>query len=130
MIGKEKGKSAGRPAHKPTDKDRKIVSFASAIGLTQDQIGGLIGIHDETLRVYYRDELDFGTASANMKVGQNLFNIATGSTPQAASAAMFWMKTRAGWREVVRQENTGEDGGPIKFEDVTIRLIQPLNRLD
>jgi hypothetical protein len=29
---------------------------------------------------------------------------------------MFWMKTRAGWRETVRQENTGPDGAPITTE--------------
>ena len=34
---------------------------------------------------------------------------------------MFWMKTRAGWKETVRQENTGPDGGPIEFKGMSAR---------
>jgi hypothetical protein len=36
---------------------------------------------------------------------------------------MFWMKTRAGWKETVRQENTGPDGGPIEFKGMSAREI-------
>ena len=106
----------GRPEHVPTQKDREIVSFASAIGTPQETIGRLIGISHVTLREHYRDELDLGMARANICVGRNLYRIATGNSPQAAPAGMFWMKTRAGWRETVRQENTGPNGGPIETE--------------
>ena len=111
----------GRPEHVPTQKDREIVSFASAIGTPQATIGRLIGISHVTLRVHYRDELDLGMARANISVGRNLYRIATGNSPQAAPAAMFWMKTRAGWKETVRQENTGPDGGPIEFKGMSAR---------
>jgi len=105
----------GRPEHVPTQKDREIVSFASAIGTPQETIGRLIGISHVTLREHYRDELDLGMARANISVGRNLYRIATGNSPQAAPAAMFWMKTRAGWKETVRKENTGPDGAPIEL---------------
>jgi hypothetical protein len=113
----------GRPRHVPTQKDREIAAFASAIGTPQETIGRLIGISEQTLREHYRDELDLGMARANISVGRNLYRIATGNSPQAAPAAMFWMKTRAGWKETVRQENTGPDGGPIERVDVTAREI-------
>jgi hypothetical protein len=106
----------GRPAHVPTPKDRGIASLGAAIGIQQDHIARMIGIHDETLRTYYREELDIGKSRANLSVGQNLYRIATGNTPQAGPAAMFWMKTQAGWKETVRQENSGAEGGPIKSE--------------
>ena len=111
----------GRPRHVPTQKDREIVSFASAIGTPQATIGRLIGISDHTIREHYRDELDLGMARANISVGRNLYRIATGNSPQAAPAGMFWMKTRAGWKETVRQENTGADGGPIEFKGMSAR---------
>jgi hypothetical protein len=41
-------------------------------------------------------------------------------TQAAAPAGMFWMKTRAGWRETVRQENTGPDGAPIEMKAMII----------
>src|ERR1700738_4542414 len=103
----------GRPRHVPTQKDREIVSFASAIGTPQLTIGRLIGINETTLREYYREELDLGMARANISVGRNLYRIATGNSPQAAPTAMFWMKTRAGWEEMLREENTGPDGAAI-----------------
>ena len=110
----------GRPEHVPTQKDREIVSFASAIGTPQETIGRLIGISHVTLREHYRDELDLGMARANISVGRNLYRIATGNSPQAAPAGMFWMKTRAGWRETVRQENTGPDGTPTETKTMII----------
>jgi hypothetical protein len=110
----------GRPEHVPTQKDREIVSFASAIGTPQETIGRLIGISHVTLREHYRDELDLGMARANISVGRNLYRIAMGNSPQAAPAGMFWMKTRAGWRETARQENTGPDGAPIETKTMII----------
>jgi hypothetical protein len=119
----EEKQPPGRPRHVPTQKDREIVSIAAAVGIPQAIIGRLIGINESTLREYYRDELDLGMARANISVGGNLYRIATGNSPQAAAAGMFWMKTRAGWKETVRQENTGADGGPIEHAGVSAREI-------
>jgi hypothetical protein len=99
----------GRPKHIPTQKDREIASFASAVGIPQETIGRLIGVCHVTLREHYRDELDLGMARANFAVGRNLYRIATGDTPHAASAGMFWMKTRAGWRETGSQGDGGRE---------------------
>jgi transcriptional regulator with XRE-family HTH domain len=87
----------------------------SGIGLTQDQIGKIMGVSDDTLRKYYSDELAMGTAKMNAAVAQNLYSIATGSGPGAVPSAIFWMKTRGGWREVERKEITGPGGGPVEL---------------
>lgn len=34
------------------------------------------------------------------------------------AATFFWLKARAGWHEVIRQEHTGGDGGPIQLQRV------------
>ena len=113
----------GRPPHEPTPKDRKTVEIATSVGIPQPIIARIIGVHETTLRDYYRDELDLGKARANMAVCGNLFRIATGNSPQAAASAMFWTKTNAGWKETVRQENTGADGKAIEVIDVSARDV-------
>lgn len=107
-----------RKPHEPTDKDRKQVTLMAGIGLTHDQIAKIVGVSDETLRKYYAEELETAVSKMNAQVAQNLFSIATSKAPGAVSAACFWMKTRAGWREVDRKEITGPNGGPIQVTHV------------
>ena len=37
----------------------------------------------------------------------------------ATSAAIFWLKARAGWREKDIHEITGPSGGPVQMVDVS-----------
>jgi len=93
-------KKRGRPAHVPTVATRRQVIEFSAMGLTQMQISKLLGISSVTLVKSYREELDTAEARALFNVANNLYNIATDPTNKSsAAAAMFWMKTRGGWRE-------------------------------
>ena len=108
-------KSVGHPPHEPTEENRKLVSFAIAIGGTEPAIAEFIGISDNTLRKYYRKELDIGLFRFTMALAKKGYQTAMGDGPQAAAWGMFFLKTRAGWREVTRQEQTGEGGGPIKW---------------
>lgn len=93
-----------RRAHEPTEKDRKQVTVMAGIGLTHDQIAKVLGISDETLRKYYGNELETAEALMNAQVAQNLFSIATSKGAGSVAAAIFWMKTRAGWRETIKAE--------------------------
>lgn len=78
-----------------------------------------------SLRKHYRDELKNGHVKANAKVAENLFRKATGEGREAVIAAIFWMKTRAGWKETTVQEHSGE-GSPI----VAIKhyIVDPASR--
>lgn len=110
-----------RKPHEPTEKDRNQVTLMAGIGLTQDQICKIIGVSDETLRKYYEKELDTATSMMNAQVAQNLFRIATSKGAGAVASAIFWMKTRGGWREVDRREITGANGGPLAIADANLR---------
>ncbi len=107
MPDKSKG---GRPAHKPTDAQRKMVESMSAYGVPQMDISKVIGIERSTLQKHYREELDTATAKANSRVAQSLYNKALGDGSSAVTAAIFWLKTRGGWRETSNVNHISEDG--------------------
>ena len=95
----------------PTEEQRRTVKALSGYGVPQDGIAIHIGVDPKTLRKHFRDELDRGAVEATAKVAQTLFHLAT--VEKNVASVIFWMKARAGWRETVRQENTGADGQPV-----------------
>ncbi len=113
---------AGRKPFVPTDEDRKLVLSLAGFGAPHEyiaervhnpQTGKALGV--VSLRKYFRKELDSGKDQANTLVAQSLFRHATGSGKGAVTAAIFWMKTQAGWKEPPQGvELTGKDGGPVE----------------
>ena len=96
-----------RAPHEPTPEQRQLVQLHATIGTTQEQIARIIGIDAKTLRLHYRDELDLAMAKANATIGGALFNKAkNGDT----AAQIFWMKTRARWRERHDIDLSSSDG--------------------
>lgn len=103
-------KGAGRKPYKPTDEQRELVKSLAAVGITQEAIGRVVGCNDDTLRKYYRDELDCAAIEANASVGGALFGKAmAGDT----TAAIWWTKARMGWSEKKVHEHQGKDGAPL-----------------
>src|SRR3954467_9139381 len=86
----------GRRAHKPDPAQRKQVEAMAAYGIPEIAISRVVGIEAKTLRKHYRDELDLGETKANAQVAGFLFNSARGGN---VTAQIFWLKTRARWRE-------------------------------
>jgi hypothetical protein len=126
-------KKPGRKGHVVTERTRKQVMDLISLGLTQAQISMGMGISDVTLRKHYRHELNVGEVEMLANVSRNLHNIALDrDDPRSATAAIFIMKTRAGWRETSRTEVTGPGGGSIKLEAVPTtvnpRLLSPEER--
>ena len=106
----------GRRAHMPDSNERRQVQAMAAYGIPETYISGVLGIDPKTLRKHYREELDFGEAKANAQVAGFLFNSAKNGN---VTAQIFWLKTRARWREVpTALEHSGPNGGPIQTEDV------------
>jgi hypothetical protein len=98
------------PAHQPTDQGKLQVKTLAAVGIRHEDIAAKIGISADTLTKYYRQELDDGRIDANAQVGKSLYEQAkNGNT----TAMIFWLKTRAGWKETQVQEHTGPDGTPL-----------------
>ena len=86
----------GRRAHRPDPSQRRQVEAMAAYGIPEDNISRVIGVDPKTLRKHYRDELDLGETKANAQVAGFLFNAAKNGH---VTAQIFWLKTRAKWRE-------------------------------
>jgi len=100
----------GRPPHQPTDQTRLQAKTLAAVGIKHEDIAAKIGISADTLVKYYKQELDDGRVDSNAQIGKSLYEQAkAGNT----AAMIFWLKTRAGWKETQVQEHTGPDGTPL-----------------
>ena len=97
--------------HKPTDEQRKTVKAMAGYGITQEDIATVIAIDRKTLALHYGDELAKGAPEANAQVAQSLFQMATKG--KNVTAAIWWSKTRMGWKETVRVDGTGENGAIV-----------------
>lgn len=75
------------------------------VGSRQEVIAEILGISVDSLQRHYRSELDTSREKANAAVGGALYKKAmSGDT----ASMIFWLKTRARWRETVDISN--EDG--------------------
>lgn len=92
-------KKPGRPPYDPTDKDRAQVKAMAAMGIPDYEIAKVLQVSGPTMRKYFSHELEVGHIEANAKVAQSLFKQATDATKPNVTAAIFWLKCRAGWRE-------------------------------
>jgi hypothetical protein len=114
---------AGRPAFEPTAAERKQVEALSGYGLPIDQIAVLVrdGIHVDTLRAHFANELVSGKAKANGQVGKTLFQkVMAGDT----TAAIWWSKTQMRWAETQKHEVTGADGAPLEFREIKRVIVK------
>jgi hypothetical protein len=92
--------ATGRPAWKPSSKDREVVRMMTAVGVDQEQICCFFKITQKTLRKHCRDEIDGGVVEANLAVGRSMHQMAL-RAPYATrfQAARYWLACRGGWRD-------------------------------
>lgn len=126
------------PRFQPSPEQRELVRMLSGIGTRAAEICLLVKnpatgkpIDEKTLRSRFREELDEGMVQANARVGKTLFQFATDPKGgmKAVTAAIFWMKCRAGWKETVVNEVTGKDGNPVEVSH-TFLTPMPIEDID
>lgn len=99
-----------RAKHDPTPQQRQMVGVAKAAGLTHQQIADLISIDEKTLVKHYGAELKQAHSKAVVNIANNLYKRACGDSKEAVTAAIFWLKTRGGWKETQAIEHSSPDG--------------------
>jgi len=121
--------------HQPTEKMRNEVSALASFGIPQEDIAAYIGVSHPTLRKYYEQELKISAIKANAAVGKYLFSLASGNALKdekngathgdCKAAAIFWAKTRMGWRETNHIDHTNSDGTLTPPKTVVLRGVRP-----
>ena len=113
----EADKKVGRPHHLPNETTRTKVYTLSVVGTRHEDIATVLNISADTLTKYYHDELAKGRIEANASVAETLFKQAKeGNT----TAMIFWLKSRAKWKETSQHEISGNpDGTPVEVKIVT-----------
>lgn len=114
-----------RKAFGVNDAMRERVRYLAGVGVPQDDIAKILGCAPKTLRKRFRADLDRGVAEANATMCGFLFAAAkAGNIP----AIIFWLKTRAHWREKTAPDN------PIPGSDTEsnsqVVLVLPDNSRD
>jgi hypothetical protein len=107
----------GRPPHLPDATTRNKVFMLSTVGTRHEDIATVLNISADTLTKYYSDELAKGRIEANASVAETLFKQAKeGNT----TAMIFWLKSRAKWKETSQHEISGNpDGTPVEVKIIT-----------
>jgi hypothetical protein len=114
-----------RKAFAVSDSMREKVRYLAGVGVRQDDIAKIIGCAPKTLRKRLRDELDRGVAEANATISGYLFAAAKAGN---IAAIIFWLKTRANWRERAAPDEPipGRDAEP----NSPVVLVLPDNGRD
>lgn len=101
----------GRPTHTPTPETRRQVEALASCGTTYELIARVIDISVPTLTKHYGEVLEVAGVKANAMIAQSLYKRALSNDKGAITAAIFWLKARAGWRDNIPLDETGAPVG-------------------
>lgn len=111
-------KKTARAHHKTPETSGMVAALASH-GLPLDNIAAYLGIAKPTLVKWYWKEIRSASIETNFKVGEFLKNAATGDALElhrgatysdCLRGAMFWAKTRMGYKETQGIDHSSSDG--------------------
>jgi len=110
-----------RRKFQPSDEQRQRVRALAGYGVKHKQIAALLDLNSTTtLRKHFREELRQGPLEARAQMLSRLFKLAVSGRHPAQT--MFWLKTRAGWRETGNQEEAITPNRPIRW---VVQVYQP-----
>lgn len=101
----------------PEVRDR--VEALAAYGTPHKEIARVLRIDLEVLHTDYEEELATGRTKANSRVAEALYRTAIAGGREGVTAAIFWLKARAGWKETSVHELAAAEGSramdPLKI---------------
>ena len=93
--------------------DPARIEALAGYGMSVAEIASIYRLEQAMVRQTFAHELEAGEAKANARVAENLYRKATGEGREAVTAAIFWLKTRARWKERTVSEITTPPDSPI-----------------
>ena len=136
----------GHPKFEPTQDQRSQVKQMKALGIPEDRICKTITnpqtgkpVAPMTLARAFAAELESGATEFHTLVGNFILCAILGKKPAFGdaikseqvrmTAAIFYAKTKMGWKETVVNEQANKDGKPFLVDDARQRLIDEVDRL-
>lgn len=127
-TGKRPKSVKAPPSPAPTDygvspqqkAKQDAVALMVSCGLNQTTISSLLGMSKDKLQKLFRPELDFGKDILTSRVANALVQKALDGN---VMAAIFWLKSRAGWRETTELELSKKEGENISEVEREQRLM-------
>ena len=136
----------GRPKFVPTQDQRTQVKIMKALGLREDEICKTITnprtgkpVAPMTLARAFAPELASGAIELHTLVGNFILCAILGKKPALGdaikseqvrmTAAIFYTKTKMGWKETVVNEPANKDDKPVLVDDARLRLIGEVDRI-
>ena len=115
----------------PAANYRGQVEAMAGYGVPEADIAKVLDIDVETLRRHYPRELDASQVRTNAKIAENLYRKATGDGREAVTAAIFWLKTPARWKETSVHELGGSPELPhIGITEIRRIIVDPKHGAD
>ncbi len=112
-------------AYEPLPGHRSQVEAMAGYGVSEADIAKVLDIDPDMLRFHYRRELEASHVRTNAKVAENLYR------REAVTAAIFWLKTRARWKETSVHELGGaSDLPPIGITEIRRIIVDPRHGID
>lgn len=114
----------GPPPYAPTDAQRKIVTLFRGAGVPPQDIARHLHVSLNTLKKYFRPELDQGHAEVVARIGAKAVQKALAGDN---TMIMFYLRSHGGdaWRDRQRLEHTGADGTPLLPPNLVISFLEP-----
>ena len=134
-----------QPKFEPTQDQRNQVKLMKAVGIPEDRICKTITnprtrkpVAPMTLARAFAAELESGATEFHAMVGNFILCAILGKKPALGdaikseqvrmTAAIFYAKTKMGWKEVVN-EPANKDDKPFLVDDARQRLIDEVDRI-
>ena len=93
--------------------DPARIEALAGYGMSVAEIASIYRLEQAMVRETFAHELEAGEAKANARVAENLYRKATGEGREAVTAAIFWLKARAQWKDRTVSEITTPPDSPI-----------------
>src|SRR6516165_929399 len=136
----------GRPKFVHTQDQRTQVKIMKALGIREDEICKTITnprtgkpVAPMTLARAFAPELASGAIELHTLVGNFILCAILGKKPAFGeaikseqvrmTAAIFYAKTKMGWKETVVNEQANKDDKPFLVDDARQRLIDEVDRI-
>ena len=110
----------GKPGQKPktfTEQQREDVAVLAELGTPHETIARVLGIHVQTLREHFSEELADGKEFCRAKVKLKIFKLCM---EEDRAMLMFFAKTQMNWRETSNVDHTHT----VTLESLISQVVQ------